>query len=112
MLSPQQLEEGQRSPVGGWAEPRGVRFRAAVGVSVRSHGSLRAEAAAVVVRIRHAGCGRPGSLWYGSVDQRPGRRHGPAAVAVLRSVWDVHVRFNKALLLLTQTLFPIYFAFH
>lgn len=85
----QQLEEGQRSPVGGGAEPGGVCWRAAVGVSVRSRSSLPAEAAAVVVRLHDAGCGRPGSLRDGPVRRRPGRRRRPAAFTVLRSVCDV-----------------------
>lgn len=85
----QQVEEGQRSPVWGRAEPGGVCVRAAVGVSVRGRGSVPAESAAVVVRLLHAGAGRPDRLWSGTVSRRTSRRRRAAAFTGLRSVWAV-----------------------
>lgn len=80
------LEEVQRSPEGGGKEPHGFCFRAASGDSVRGHGSLPAETAAVVLRLQHADRGLPGSVRYGAVGRREGRCRSDAALAVLRSV--------------------------
>lgn len=83
-LSPQQQEEAQHSPGGGGAEDGGVCFRAADCVSVRTHDSPPAETASVVLRPQHAGLGWSGSVWYGTVSQSEGQRHGDAALPVLR----------------------------
>lgn len=92
-LSTQRQEEAQSSPGGGGAEDGGVCIRAADRVSVRTHDSLPAETAAVVLRPHHVVLGWSGSVWYGAVGQRQGQHHGHAALHVLRFVSDAPSRF-------------------
>lgn len=73
-------------PEGGRSQPHAIRLWAVVGVSVRTHSSVPAETAAVVLRVHYARRGPPGRLWYGAVGRSSSRRNSDAAFAVLRSV--------------------------
>lgn len=83
MVSPPK-EEYSGSPGAGGAELSGVSVWTPAGNSLRSHGSVPAESAAVVLCVHHGDSGRPGGVRYGAVNRCSGQRHGDAALHVLR----------------------------